>query len=357
MPASFSPAKEMRLRVLDFGVDKYGLNAYIFDSTNDGTTNYDRVLFSPTKDGADAVGNLAQGRVGRRQGEDHRRRARRARPRACSSRSRSSPATCRACASSTRRSAARSRRGRRGPASPGFTGDFAEYLAQKFPTSTAADFAILEAGVVSEETYVEQGLYWATGHQPMLEYVVKTYKPGPAPRRACRRPTSSSTSSSGSSRRSCPAALRTRPTTTSTSNGVPDGRVAAREEFIRTAYEEADEILTLARKLMGKDPTTFVASDHGFAPQFLAIDASKLLVDLGLLSRPQTSNCRPATGETIGKAKACWAGGARADLPERRGPRSGRRRLHPGRRGRRRGDGRGDQGHVPRPHRSERLDA
>ena len=25
--------------------------------------------------------------------------------------------------------------------------------------------------------------------------------------------------------------------------------------------------------------------------------------------RPQTSNCRPATGETIGKAKACWAGG------------------------------------------------
>src|SRR4029078_12482305 len=54
----------------------------------------------------------------------------------------------------------------------------------------------------------------------------------------------------------------------------------------------------------------FVASDHGFAPQFLAIDASKVLVDLGLLSTPQTSNCRPATGETIGKAKACYAGGA-----------------------------------------------
>jgi hypothetical protein len=52
-----------------------------------------------------------------------------------------------------------------------------------------------------------------------------------------------------------------------------------------------------------------VASDHGFAPQFLAIDASKVLVDLGLLSRPQTSNCRTASGETIGKAKACWAGG------------------------------------------------
>src|SRR5580765_1221519 len=61
---------------------------------------------------------------------------------------------------------------------------------------------------------------------------------------------------------------------------------------------------------MGKDPTTFVSSDHGFAPQFLAIDASLPLVELGLLSRPQTSNCLPGVGETVGKAKACWAGGA-----------------------------------------------
>ncbi len=53
VPPSYSPAKEMRLRVLDFGTDKYGLNAYIFDSTNDGRVNYDRVLFSPTKDGGE----------------------------------------------------------------------------------------------------------------------------------------------------------------------------------------------------------------------------------------------------------------------------------------------------------------
>ena len=59
-----------------------------------------------------------------------------------------------------------------------------------------------------------------------------------------------------------------------------------------------------------RDLTTFVSSDHGFAPQFLAVDASKVLVDLGLLSTPQTSNCRPADAETIGSAKACYAGGA-----------------------------------------------
>ena len=110
--------------------------------------------------------------------------------------------------------------------------------------------------------------------------------------------------------------------------------MAAREAFIRTAYQEADEVLTRARELMGKDPTTFVASDHGFAPQFLAIDASQPLVEMGLLSRPQTSNCRPATGETIGKAKACWAGGALQIYLNLAGPRSGGRRLPAGRRGR-----------------------
>ena len=69
--------------------------------------------------------------------------------------------------------------------------------------------------------------------------------------------------------------------------------------------------MRLAQKHMrDRDLSTFASSDHGFAPQFLAIDASKVLVDLKLLSTPQTSNCRPATGETIGKAKACFAGGA-----------------------------------------------
>src|SRR6478735_482436 len=61
VPRSYSPAQEMRMRVLDAGVDKYGLNAYIYDSRNDGRAKYDRVLFSPTKNGADAVGDLKQG--------------------------------------------------------------------------------------------------------------------------------------------------------------------------------------------------------------------------------------------------------------------------------------------------------
>ena len=55
---------EMRLRVIDFGVDKYGLNAYIYDSTDDSAVNYDLVLFSPTKNGADGVATLEKGEWG-----------------------------------------------------------------------------------------------------------------------------------------------------------------------------------------------------------------------------------------------------------------------------------------------------
>ena len=70
MPRTYSPAKEMRLRVLDGRhVDKYGLNAYIYDSKNDRKTRYDRVLFSRTKSGADKRRRPRGGRVGRRQGQ------------------------------------------------------------------------------------------------------------------------------------------------------------------------------------------------------------------------------------------------------------------------------------------------
>ena len=41
--------------------DKYGLNAYLYDSRNDRKTKYDRVLFSRTKSGADKVADLAEG--------------------------------------------------------------------------------------------------------------------------------------------------------------------------------------------------------------------------------------------------------------------------------------------------------
>jgi 2',3'-cyclic-nucleotide 2'-phosphodiesterase (5'-nucleotidase family) len=308
VPASFSTPKEMHMRVIDFGTDKYGLNAYIFDSTNDHRTNYDKVLFSRTKSGAEAVATLAKGQLadvkvkiqgGALDGQTAGMLVKVEELTPDLSRVRLfHTSVSRAIASWPT-----------WPGEPGFTGDFAEYLAQKFPTSTAADFAILEAGVTSEETYAQQGLYWKTGHLPMLEYVVKTYKPDLL---LAGVPTTDEFQHQflGLVSPKLPTGQPNPAYDDVDLNGKPDGRVAAREGFIRTAYQEADAVLTRARELMDKDPATFVASDHGFAPQFLAIDASMPLVQLGLLSKPQTSNCRPATGETIGKAKACWAGGA-----------------------------------------------
>ena len=162
--------------MLDFGADKYGLNAWIFDSTNDGTTNYDKVLFSRTKNAADSVGILRKGEWadvkvkiigGDLEGQTAGMLVKVEELTGDLSRVRLfHTSVTRALASWPT-----------WPGEPGFTGDFAEYLAQTFPTSTAADFAILESGITSEDTYVQQGLYWSTGHVPMLEYVVKTYQP------------------------------------------------------------------------------------------------------------------------------------------------------------------------------------
>src|SRR5262245_22953226 len=58
---------------------------------------------------------------------------------------------------------------------------------------------------------------------------------------------------------------------------------------------------------MGGNPTTFASSDHGFAPQWYAVNAGKILSDAGIQTPEQPSNCRAAT--TTNLAKACWAGG------------------------------------------------
>lgn len=307
VPTSYSPAMEMRMRVLDFGVDKYGQNAYIYDSTNDGRTNYNRVLFAPGKDGSAAVATLGKGQwadvkvtladganAGKTAGfmikveelaQDL--------------------SMVRLFHTSVTRAIA-SWPG--WPGEPGFTGDFDEFIAQRFPVSTAADFAILEAGIVSEETYVQQGLAWEKLYHPLTRYILNLYQPdfvlaGYPVTDEFQHQFLGLISPILDNGQPNPAYDDVQV------DGTPDGRVAQRDGFLLRAYQGADNYLGLVRSLMPRKATTFVASDHGFAAQFLAIDASKVLVDLGLLSKPQTSNCRPASGETIGKAKACWAGG------------------------------------------------
>ena len=203
---------------------------------------------------------------------------------------------------------------------PTGSADFEEKLNRDFPTSTAADFAPMEAGIVDEDTYVEQGLMWKDAHWAYLQYIL-----GPAPAGLGIKPD---------------LLLAGAPTTDEfqhqftalvtktdidgkpnpyyddlTNDDVPDGRVAIREGYIRSAYQEADNTLKLARDLIGQPARTFVSSDHGFAPQWYAVNVSKVLVDIGLQEREQSGNCRKAAndpgtttpGDTL--AKECHAGG------------------------------------------------
>ena len=308
VPQSSSPAREMRLRVLDGTIDKYGLNAYIYDSRNDGRTAYDRVLFSPTKDGDDAVGNLTEGEWAdvkvTIQGSnlDGKTGAMLVKV----ERLADDLSEVRLFHTSVTRAIAT---WPDWPGEPGFTGDFEDFVAERFPSSQAGDFAVLEAGIVSEETYVEQGLYWETAYRPLIRYVLDTYRPDLA---LVGYPVTDEFQHQflGLVTRRLPNGAANPAFDNVAVDGSRDRRVSERQGFIRRAYEGADATMRLAQeRLDDPDLTTFVSSDHGFAPQFAAIDASKVLVDLGLLSSAQTSNCRPATGETIGKAKACWAGG------------------------------------------------
>src|SRR3954454_22104910 len=307
-PTSYSPAKEMHLRVIDSGIDKYGVNAYIYDSRNDHRTRYDRVFFSRTKAAADKVADLREGEWADVKvkiiGSDLDGKTGAFLIKV--ERLDSDLSHVRLFHTSVTRAIAI---WPNWPGQDGYT-NFEDFVADKFPSSQAGDFAVLESGIVSEDTYVEQGEYWSKLYHPLIKYVLDTYKPDVA---LVGFPGTDEISHQflGLVTKKLPNGARNPAYDDIEVNGTPDHRVKPREQYIEDAYAESDETMRLAQRHMHeRDLNTFVSSDHGFAPQFAAIDASKVLVDLGLLSKPQTGNCRPAAGETIGKAKACWAGGA-----------------------------------------------
>jgi 2',3'-cyclic-nucleotide 2'-phosphodiesterase (5'-nucleotidase family) len=311
LPNSDVKPRAVHMRVLDFGIDKYGLNVLFYGQPG-GAAGYDRALFDTNTDPGDGfVADLAAGewaemkvtiqggslagktggflfKVERLETDSH-----------------GFPVYRLFHSSVTRANAVWTDWKPEG----GYA-TFADFIAGEFPVSTAADFAVLEAGVVSEETYVEQGLYWETGHFPILEYVAETYDPDVF---FVGYPVTDEFSHQflGLVTPTVPNGDPNPAYDDFDLNGVPDGQVAAREEFIRRAYQGANDTLALTRELMegaGNDPVIFAGADHGFAPQFLAIQAGKVLFDLGLqASGEQVSNCRPIT--SFNKAKACWAGG------------------------------------------------
>jgi len=191
-------------------------------------------------------------------------------------------------------------------------GNLENYLADNMPTYVSADFAPLEARIIDEETYVEQGrdLYKAYS-DATLQFILGTLQ------------TDTQLALVGypvTDEFSHQFMALTTPTDIDGApnpyyddlegNGTPDGLVAIREGYIRSAYHGADAKLALTRTLVSPNATVFAASDHGFAPQWYAVNAAKVLTDAGIQTPEQPSNCRAAAGaDAVNLAKACWAGG------------------------------------------------
>jgi 2',3'-cyclic-nucleotide 2'-phosphodiesterase (5'-nucleotidase family)/predicted AlkP superfamily phosphohydrolase/phosphomutase len=324
VPTSFSPARQTFFSHVNAAIADNTWSVYVYDSTDNGSVDYDRALVvngADGKDGSKAVATLRQGAWVDVKWKLNDGRTAGFYAKAIDF----APDLSKFRIYFTSLQRANATYNALGPTG---SAAFEETLNSAFATSTAADFAPLEALIVDEDTYVEQGLMWAGAHFAYLRYIlgdepVATVDGGTIAPLAVDADLVMVGNPVTDEFQHQFMALVTPTDIDGAPNpyfddvqndDVPDGRVDAREGYIRAAYHEADETLTLVRELVGSNPSTFVSSDHGFAPQWYAVNAPKVLTDAGLQENEQKSaagfiqNCRPAaTGTT--SVKACWAGG------------------------------------------------
>jgi 2',3'-cyclic-nucleotide 2'-phosphodiesterase (5'-nucleotidase family)/predicted AlkP superfamily phosphohydrolase/phosphomutase len=185
-------------------------------------------------------------------------------------------------------------------------GSLESYLADNFPTFISADFAPLEARIIDEKTYVEQGRDLEKAFSDaVLDFILGTLQPD-TDIAFVGYPVTDEFSHQFMALVT-PTDIDGNPNPyydDLEGNGTPDGLVDVREGYIRSAYQEADAYLALTRAHM-PTATVFAGSDHGFAPQWYAVNVSKILADLGY-GPEQGSNCRAAAATLV---KACYAGG------------------------------------------------
>jgi hypothetical protein len=193
---------------------------------------------------------------------------------------------------------------------PGGTGEdrLEKHIADHLPGYILSDLAPLHAGIIDEDTFVQQGLELeAIYGNSVTSYILGTLQPDtdlalvgyPVPDEFQHQFLGLITPTDmDGTPNPCYDRLRCK--------GISDDRLAIREGYIRRAYAGADSKLALARRLMGTSPTVFAASDHGFAPHWYAVNAGQILEEAGLQPTAQTANCR--SGGAPARAKACYSG-------------------------------------------------
>ena len=190
-----------------------------------------------------------------------------------------------------------------------------KYIADNLPGYIAADFAPLEGRIIDEDTYVQQGRDLEKAYaDAVMDYILGTLQPN-TDVAFVGYPVTDEFSHQF-------MGLYTPTDMDGAANpyyddvngdGTKDNRLAIREGYVRSAYHEADAKLARARQLMGGSPTTFASSDHGFAPQWEAANARKILFDASVNGNSlqasggnTASNCRAVASDLT---KACWGGG------------------------------------------------
>lgn len=298
-PQSFSPPKQTDLLIsttVPSGTQQIRndlvYNLYIYDSTDDGQTNYDRVAIP--RDGSKDLGNENRVILGPQQWAN----IKLVLPQAQAPGNKLAGFYIKTVdlAPDLSRFRLYFSNVQRGNArwierEPAF--NLEDYINDAFPTYTAADFGPIEAGLVDDATYVEQGLKWGDWFRPVSQYILNEYKPdvlfGGFP-----------TTDEFSHQY---LALAT-PGLPVSGNGDPN-RVPYYDNIIKTAYVAADRTLGQLRSLMPRDTAVFAGADHGFAATYKAINANQVLADAGLLTFDSSGRPTPDS-----KAIAYVAGGA-----------------------------------------------
>ncbi len=197
-------------------------------------------------------------------------------------------------------------------------GNLENYLADNFPTFISADFAPLEARIIDEETYVQQGRdLEKESADAYLNFILGTLQPD-TDIAFVGYPVTDEFSHQFMALVT-PTDIDGNPNPyydDDNGDGIKDNRVAIREGYIRSAYHEADAKLTLTRSYM-PTATVFASSDHGFAPQWYAVNARRVLFDTTVVSGTTAVSVHGSGGATASNcgavaadfAKACWAGG------------------------------------------------
>ena len=296
---------------------------YIYDSTNDGATNYDHVLVAPStagKNGAPTAADLEAGEwadmkvklIGARAGQTAGFYVKAIELAPDLSKFRlyfTSIARVNATYNGW----------------PAGSATFEETLALDFPTSTAADFAPLEAGIVDEDTYVEQGLKWKDAHfgVPPLHHRELGVEPDLL---MLGNPVTDEFSTS-SWRSITPTDMDGDPNPyydDVTNDDVPDGRVAIREGYIRAAYAGGGRDPRARAELWATETTSSSAPTTASRRSGTRSTPARCCATPGS-DRAETAQLPPAR-RAPDEGEGLLGGRDGADLRQPRRPRSGRHR-------------------------------